>query len=119
MIAWRIYEVQRFIDQTCEIQTGTDAADGARQHIIKHKRGDGKLRQRPPESFVHNTVHASANEHAAAFDINCAHGIGKKHDTQNEPWRRFSDKPFGKTAGVVGGRRQSRRVRWQTLSKTK
>src|SRR5438046_5632170 len=44
--------------------------------------------RRPPRStlFPYTTLFRS-HKHAAAFDIDCAHGIGKQHDAEDEPRR--------------------------------
>src|SRR4029077_16595524 len=53
------------------------------------------------ERLLDRAVHPAPHEHAAAFHVHRAHGVGKKHDGQDEPRRSFADVPFGLTSRVV------------------
>ena len=59
----------QFIDKSRHIQAGADTADWARKDVIEEKGGDRQFCCGAPHRFSHYFVHAAANEHAAAFDI--------------------------------------------------
>ena len=95
-----------FIEQTGEIQTRADAADRSGEHVIEHQRRHRKLGQRAAQCFMHDLVHSAAHEHAAAFDVDGAHGKAKQHDAEDEPGGALADGGFGDAADVVSRRGQ-------------
>ena len=63
-----------FVDQTGKIEPGADGADGSRKDVIEHQSRNGELGKRSAHSFMNDFVHAAADKHAAAFDVNRADG---------------------------------------------
>src|SRR6516162_1069057 len=60
---------EELVEHTDQILTCRDAADGPGEHVVKHKRRNGELRERSSQRFFHHAVHAAAHEHAAALDV--------------------------------------------------
>ncbi len=98
--------VERFVEQANQILTGGHTADRAGQDVVEHQRGNAKLGKRAAHRFFDHAIDAAADEHAAALDVNGAHGVGKQHDAEDEPRRGFADVAFGLTTCVVRGRGQ-------------
>jgi len=76
--ATRVKILQEVFDQSREILACRDeAADRSREDVVKHERGNAEFRERPAEGHLHGSIHAAAHEHAAAFHVNCPHGVEK------------------------------------------
>ena len=77
---------KQFIDQAGNVLAGRNAGNGAGENIVEHQRGDAEFGEGAAQCFFHHAIHAAAGEHGAAFHVNRAHGEGKEHDAENEPW---------------------------------
>ncbi len=95
--------VAHFVQNAGQIQSRADAADGAGENVVEHERRDGYLGERSAHGFVDDLVHAAADEHAAALDIDRPYRVGEKHDGQDEPGSRLADLRFGDAARIIGG----------------
>ncbi len=95
---------EQLVEKATEILAGRDAADGAREDIVKHQSGNGKFCETAAERLFNGAIDATADEHAAALDVHRADGVRKDHDGENEPRRGLADVPFRFAAGVVSGR---------------
>src|SRR5208283_2194494 len=91
-----------FVDEADDVLARGDATDGARQDVIEHQGGDAEFGQRAAHGFLDHAVDAAAHEHAAAFDVDGAHGIGKQHDAEDEPRCGLADVGFRFATGVIG-----------------
>ena len=96
--------MQKFVQETNQIQPRGDAADGPSQDVVKHQSGDGNFGQRAAHRLFDDAVHTAAHKHAAALDVDGAHRVGQAHDRQNEPRASLPNKVFRNGAGVKGGR---------------
>ena len=97
---------EEFVDDADQILPSRNAADWAGQHVVEHQSRNREFGKRSAEGFLDHAVHAAAHEHAAAFDVNRAHGVREQHDAQDEPRCGFADELLSFTAGVIGRRRQ-------------
>ena len=93
---------QRLIDQADQVLTGGNAANGAGQDVVEHQRRNTEFGQRAAHGGFDHAVDAAAHEHAAAFDVNGPHRIGKQHDAEDEPRGGFADVAFRFATGVIG-----------------
>src|SRR6267142_4470623 len=91
-------------EETAEILSRRDAADGAGENVIKHQRGDAEFGESAAEGLLDGAIDAAADEHAAAFDVHRANGVRKQHDGEDEPGSGLADVAFGFTARIIGGR---------------
>jgi hypothetical protein len=98
--------LREITEQASEILPRGHAADWPCEDVVEHQCGDAEFRQGAAERLLDRAVHPAAHEHAAAFHVHRAHGVGKQHDGQDEPRRGFTDVPFGLTTRVIGRRSQ-------------
>ena len=99
-----VQTAKQLVQESRQVLARGDAADGPGQNVIEHQRGDGKFRQRAAHGLLDHAIDATANEHAATFDIHGSHGIREQHDGQDEPGRGFSNGLLGDGACVERGR---------------
>ena len=95
-----------FVDHACQILAGADHTDRSRQDVIEDKSGNGEPRQERSHRVADDDINTAAHVHAAAFQIDGTHGKAEQHDRENEPWRAFTDRVLGNTAGVKRRRSQ-------------
>src|SRR2546430_8246978 len=94
----------RGIDQPGQVLACADSTDWSRQHIIKHQSRDRELGGSAAQRLAHDSVDTAADKHATALDLNRAHGVRKKHDREDEPWRSFADRLLCAAADIIGAR---------------
>lgn len=90
-------------NQAGEILSGGNAANGASEDVVEHQGGNGEFSQATAERLFYRAIDTATNEHAAAFDVNGADGIGEQHDAENEPGGSLTDVALGFTTGVISG----------------
>src|SRR5579863_6317841 len=61
--------VKQFVQKPRQVEASGYAADGAREDVVEHQRGDGKLGEQGAHALLYHAIHAAADEHAAAFVI--------------------------------------------------
>src|SRR5713226_999030 len=92
----------KLAEETAEVLPGGNTADWSGQNVVEHQRGNAEFREYPTKRLLYGAIDAAADKHAAAFNVDRAHGIRKQHDGQDEPRRGLSNVTFGFTTGVVG-----------------
>jgi hypothetical protein len=93
--------LEQLADEPGQILPSRHTADGTGQDVVKHQRGNAEFRQSSAKGLLYRAVHATAHEHAAAFDVHRADRVGKHHDGENEPRGGFADVAFRFAACVV------------------
>ena len=91
-----------FVKESGEILAGADYADGAGEDVVEQQRRNRDARDERPHGVAHHDVHAAADEHGGAFEVDRAHREAEKHDAEDEPGGAGSDGVFGDAAGVEG-----------------
>src|SRR5438445_1007979 len=95
---------QQLVQETHQIEAGGYATDRPGQDVIEHQRGDGELRERRTHGFFHDTIDATAHEHAAALDVDRSNSEREHHDGEDEPRSCLADEVFGNCTRVECGR---------------
>src|SRR5205814_471890 len=94
----------KLVEKAAEILARGDTADRAGEDVIEHQGGNGEFGQAAAEGLFDGAIDATADEHAATFDIHRTDGVREKHDGENEPGSSLADEALCFAAGVIGGR---------------
>ena len=94
------------LDEASEILPGRDRADGAGEHVVEEKGGDGKLGETAAHGRLDYAVNTTADEHGAGFDIKRSDGGAEQHHRKNEPGSALAYDLLRIAGDVVGGRCQ-------------
>ena len=95
---------EQFVNQTGKIETRRYAADRTCQDVVEHERRHRHLGERRSHGFLDDAIHAAADKHAAALDVDRSDRVGQHHDRQDEPWSRFPNEVLRDGARVERGR---------------
>ena len=95
-----------FVHEADNVLAGGHTGNGASEDVVEHQRRDAELGERAAQGFLDHAVDAATHEHRAAFDVDGADRERKKHDADDEPGGRLSDRLLGNAAGVERRGRQ-------------
>ena len=95
---------QHVADEAGDVEPGRHGANRTRQDVIEQQRRHGQLRQRTAHGFLDDAVHAAADEHHGALDVDRPDDPREEHHAEDEPRGGLADGLFGDAAGVERGR---------------
>src|SRR5207248_6469982 len=96
----------QLVNQGAYVLASANTADGTGEDVIEYQGGYRQLGHYRTHAVAHHHVHSASHIHAAALEINAAHGEAEQHDADYEPRGGFADGLLGRAAGIKCGRRQ-------------